>query len=176
MDWLMKYSECDITGLRVCELYEHLLVRTDGMVRNVNPSPKARRVIKGWHGGSKTGRGSDNYRACTIPGTNKRITIHRAVALAFIDNPLDYAQVNHINHDTSCNDISNLEWCNNRQNSSMRKVHNEGKLVGCYYSKRNGKWISEITINGKKQWIGQYDTAQCAHDAYIAYKALHNII
>ena len=172
MDWLMKYSECKDTGLRVCEVYEHLLVREDGMVRNVNPSPYSRAKKEWWEGNVST----KGYMSIGRPGLcNVHVMVHRAVALAFIDNPLGYAQVNHINHDTSYNDISNLEWCNNRQNCSMKPMHKD-RLVGTTWCKLTNKWKSRITVNGKTIHIGVYDTEQCAHDAYIAYKALHNII
>ena len=174
MDWLMKYSECKDTGLRVCEVYEHLLVREDGMVRNISGN---RNTKKEWHSGNKLN--TIGYRQIRIPGKRSLVMVHRAVALAFIDNPLSYEQCNHINHDTSYNDISNLEWCNNRQNCSMQKQHNS-KLVGASYKKARSHladpWSSQILINGRYNHIGYYDTEQCAHDAYIAYKALHNII
>ena len=47
---------------------------------------------------------------------HKQMTIHRAVALAFIPNPNDLAQVNHINHNKCDNRIENLEWCTNQYN------------------------------------------------------------
>ena len=43
-------------------------------------------------------------------------SIHRLVALAFIPNPGNLPEVNHIDGDTRNNDISNLEWCTHQQN------------------------------------------------------------
>jgi hypothetical protein len=43
-------------------------------------------------------------------------SIHRLVALAFIPNPDNLPEVNHIDGDTRNNDISNLEWCTHQQN------------------------------------------------------------
>lgn len=48
--------------------------------------------------------------------TEKAFFIHRLVALAFIPNPKDYPQVNHIDCDKTNNHFSNLEWCTNRMN------------------------------------------------------------
>lgn len=50
----------------------------------------------------------------------KRLSIHRLVAKAFIDNPENLPQVNHIDGDKFNNNISNLEWVTASQNVSHR--------------------------------------------------------
>lgn len=44
------------------------------------------------------------------------LMVHRLVAIAFIDNPHNYEQVNHIDWNKSNNTLSNLEWCSRSQN------------------------------------------------------------
>lgn len=52
-------------------------------------------------------------------GKRKSVSVHRLAAIAFIDNPVNYDQVNHIDGVKTNNHLDNLEWCNN----SMNQVH-----------------------------------------------------
>lgn len=45
-----------------------------------------------------------------------RRNIHRLVAMAFIPNPDNLPEVNHIDEDGTNNKINNLEWCNRKYN------------------------------------------------------------
>lgn len=46
----------------------------------------------------------------------KMYLLHRIVAKAWVPNPNNYTDVNHINGDKKCNGADNLEWCTKSQN------------------------------------------------------------
>jgi 16S rRNA A1518/A1519 N6-dimethyltransferase RsmA/KsgA/DIM1 with predicted DNA glycosylase/AP lyase activity len=48
-----------------------------------------------------------------------QISLHRIVAEAYIPNPNNYEQVNHINEIKSDNYIRNLEWCDAKYNANF---------------------------------------------------------
>ena len=54
-------------------------------------------------------------------GKSKQCTIHRLTADAFIENPNNLAQVNHIDENKRNNDVKNLEWVTASQNNRYSK-------------------------------------------------------
>jgi hypothetical protein len=66
----------------------------------------------------------DGYYKCVLSKDTKKSTLRvsRIVAIAFILNPNNYLQVNHINGIRDDNCVDNLEWCNEMQNKKHRKA------------------------------------------------------
>lgn len=77
------------------------------------------------------------YKAVLIRGNGHEHTVfvHRLVASAFIPNPDNLPQVNHINGDKTDNRPENLEWCTNYYNTRHRidvlKHYGQSKPVKC---------------------------------------------
>lgn len=62
---------------------------------------------------------NNGYQRVSLSNDNvshKHISVHRLVAEAFIDNPLNLSQVNHINENKMDNRVENLEWCTPLEN------------------------------------------------------------
>jgi predicted XRE-type DNA-binding protein len=70
----------------------------------------------------------------SINGKPKMKKIHQLVALAWLENPHNYPQVNHIKGKEKYNNhVSNLEWCSNQQNMTHAKEHGliaKGEKIG----------------------------------------------
>lgn len=64
-------------------------------------------------------------------------TIHRLVAKAFIPNPDNYSQINHIDCNKDNNIVDNLEWCNQRYN------YDEG-MKTFQYSKNEEHYFAKL--------------------------------
>lgn len=85
------------------------------------------------------------YNTCRLfkDGTYKENLVHRLVAQAFIPNPENKPQVNHINGIKSDNRVENLEWCTISENTSH--AHKKGLI-----KKRYGV-LNNFTILSEKQ-------------------------
>lgn len=55
-------------------------------------------------------------------GKMYRLLVHRLVAKAFIPNPNNYPQINHIDEDSTNNCVENLEWCNAKYNTNYKEL------------------------------------------------------
>ncbi len=79
-------------------------------------------------------------------------------------------QVDHRNHDTLDNRRKNLRVCTNSQNSMNRLMRsdNTSGYKGVYLRKDTGKWVAEITVNGRTKTFG---SSAKPEDAAAAYRA-----
>ena len=60
------------------------------------------------------------YKVVSLSQNNKMkaYKVHRLVATAFLDNPNDYKEINHIDECKYNNFVENLEWCTHKYNAN----------------------------------------------------------
>jgi hypothetical protein len=114
----------------------------------------------------------DNGKGYEIVGLHKdnkkyNQKIHRLVAKAFIKNPKNKEQVDHINNNRTDNSVYNLRWATRQENgfNSSMSSNNTSGVKGVCYHKRVKKWQAFIKINGKLKFIGYYDEMEDATEA-----------
>ena len=110
------------------------------------------------------------YKVIKIDGV---LYLCHRLAWLYVHGSMPYGLIDHKNGDGLDNRLENLRVVTNKQNiqASLRVPrHNTSGLKGASFSKKMGKWIAGISINGKRKHIGCFDTAEEAHEAYLSAK------
>lgn len=110
----MKQNELNIKGAiyfdlaywRPVDAEGFYLVSTDGRVWSV----ERRKYLKPQKYGEYL------YVKLLVNGVRKNLSIHRLVALAFLENPENLSDVNHKDENPENNNVENLEWVTHQYN------------------------------------------------------------
>ena len=131
------------------EGFENYSVSDHGNVRN----DKTGRILKGRAGGS--GYLSVDLKQNTLSNCK---CVHRLVAQAFLQNPDNKPQVDHIDNNKVNNRLLNLRWATNSQNQQNKSIgrNNTSGTKGVYWNKSTNKWKAQIRINGKSINLGSF--------------------
>lgn len=100
---------------------------TDGKIQ-VSNYGRVRSLLRGEPQILKVQADQKGYQrvSVTIHRRKMHFKVHRLVAAAFIENPNNLPQVNHIDGNKGNNCVSNLEWISNKDNA--------------YHAIKNGLW------------------------------------
>ena len=142
------------------EGFENYIICTDGTVHN-----KKEHIISRW-------KDNVGYLQVKLSKEGKWYykRVHRLVAEAFIPNPHNLKQVNHIDGDKTNNEVSNLEWIDNKNNTQHGYDNN------LYHSKHRNIKI-EVYDKITHQLINTYKSIrETANKLNINRKTLSRIL
>ncbi len=83
---------------------------------------------------------------------------------------IDARYLDHIDQNPSNNQRSNLRGATNSQNGHNRGHNKNSKtgVKGVYFHKKSGKYEAQITVEGKKHWLGLFNTTSEAEKVVVA--------
>lgn len=104
-------------------------------------------------------------------GKYKNYRVHRLIGLAFIPNPQNKPFIDHIDNNRTNNNIDNLRWCNNQENTWNRQLSSKSisGFKGVNYCKHKKRWRAVMKVNGKTCHIGYYNNIEDAVKARCEY-------
>lgn len=102
--------------------------------------PQCRRNIKGKIMKLYT---KDGYKRVCIAknGKQRKYWVHRLVAMAFVPNPNNLPEINHIDENPANNCVGNLEWCDR-----LRNIHHGTRTARMAVSQ--GCSVEQLTFQG----------------------------
>ncbi|MBD2720816.1 HNH endonuclease signature motif containing protein [Hymenobacter armeniacus] len=139
-----------IKQIKVIDGHEHYSITSDGEVIRT----KTGRILKQSN--------MNGYRQVTLScdGKRKEVLVHQLLAKAFIPNPHRYPKVDHIDRNRSNNNLTNLRWVSNKQNSRniSKQLGTSSRFIGVCQRKGSKMFTAQITINGKQTHLNSYKT------------------
>lgn len=123
--------------------------------------------------GSIAGENSITHGYRTL-GINGKLYRQHRLAWFYVHGTWPVKNIDHINGNRLDNRIANLRDVSqavNAQNLQGAKTNNASGFLGVDWRPKRNKWRAQIRIGGVKKEIGNFDTAEQAHQAYINARA-----
>lgn len=111
-------------------------------------------------------------RTQRIDGKKTHISMHHLV----IGKPPIGLVTDHMDCNGLNNQRHNLRFCTDAENKRNRDKtkQNSSGIKGAYWQKQINRWYSRIQVNGKSIYLGTFDTAQLAGEAYNRAAIIHH--
>jgi hypothetical protein len=140
--------------------YPTFAVTSSGLIRDLRT------------GSLQNGHGHNGYRGITLtnPSGTKHFLIHRLVASAFIDNPNNHLEVDHINKKPDDNRVDNLRWVDDFQQAANRG-HFKNNTSGHKNITLEDKYFRVVIVKNKimecrKRFSTLEEAIECRNNEY----------
>jgi hypothetical protein len=111
------------------------------------------------------------YRQVSFDGVEYQS--HRLIWM-YVYGTWPKGQIDHINRDKSDNRLSNLRDCSISENKQNSGVYKNNKTGFRGISKKGKKYEANIRVNGKRKYIGSFNSAELAYNTYVMFaRKLH---
>tara|TARA_R110000823_G_scaffold45957_1_gene118270 strand:- start:294 stop:782 length:489 start_codon:yes stop_codon:yes gene_type:complete len=134
------------------EGYDNYSISLEGEVRNDKTNKFLKPVLH------------DGYYRIVLckNGKPKAHSLHRLIAIAFIQKEEGRDCVDHIDNNRTNNSLENLRWCSKKENNQNRSLSNKNTsgVKGVHFEKKSQKWRVQINIDGKQIRLGYFKTLE----------------
>ena len=149
-------------------------------VSNTGKVKSLERKVKGKNGSIRTRKEkilkpkkrSDGYLEVNlwIEGKYKTMKIHRLVCEAFLPNPYNLPEVNHINEDKEDNILENLEYCDRKYNCNFgTAIERRTKKQKGVYNTKKSKPVKCLETGVTYPSVKEVQRQFGFHNGYIGY-------
>jgi hypothetical protein len=133
--------------------FENYMVSDMGNVKNTKTGRVLKARINPW-----------GYRHVNLSRLGKLSTkdVHRLVAETFLENKDGKKCVDHVDNNRLNNNLNNLRFATHTENNQNRQISlkNTSGYKGVNFNKKTNKWLAHISIDGKSNYLGYFDTIE----------------
>ena len=135
---IFTYNFFILKKMTSIENFENYVIFQNSDILNVNSGKYLKPFID-----------KDGYKEIILykNGKQKKFKLHRLLALAYIPNPENKKEIDHINRDRSDNRLENLRWATNLENSQNKGMFKNNTSGEKNISKNSIYWEFQKRIN-----------------------------
>ena len=119
----------------------------------IHPCGTILRISKNKTKEVKPKKNSNGYMSVSLckNGNQKSFSVHRLLAIAFIPNPENKTDVDHINGIRDDNRLENLRWLTHKENLNAFRSNPAAIITKGCITKNNNSWRWRYYMSGKKK-------------------------
>jgi hypothetical protein len=111
--------------------------------------------------------GTKDSKGYLIVKIRRKLYKQHRIAWLWMTGRWPEAEIDHKDRDPANNRWDNLREATPRQNCINQKSTGRSGLRGAAWTGQYQKWFSTIRVDGKRIFLGYFETAESAHAAYV---------